>query len=90
MVGVDSLCELMLKIPFVVRHFDVRNLRGIKRNAGMSSDSGHELALNDGYISDDAAIPKSYVHNLVGHASLGLLQEKLTPVFWKTRLHQLF
>jgi hypothetical protein len=49
----------MLKIPFVVRHFDVCNLRGIKGNARMSSDSGHKLALNDGYISDDAAIAKS-------------------------------
>lgn len=89
MVCVASSPTLLLEVPFVVRDFDVRDLGGIKRYADMAANLTDKLALNNGDVSNDPAISERDIHDLVGHAGLGLFLEKLAPMFWKTRLQHL-
>ena len=83
------ILTVFLKIPFVVRDFDVHDVRWIKGNLCVAANFTNELAMNDRDITNDATIAQGHVHDLVCHAGLGLFQENLAPVFWQTRLHHL-
>ena len=72
MVCVASRPALALKIPFVMRDFNVGDVCGIKRDVAAAANLADERSANYGYIANDAAIAKSNVHDLVVHAGLRL------------------
>ena len=86
---VASSLTTFLKIPFVVRDFDVHDVCWIKGNLCVATNFADKLALNNRDITNDATIAQPDVHDLVTHADLGLVQEKLAPVFWQARRHHL-
>jgi hypothetical protein len=51
----------------------------LKRNAGMSPNLANDAALDDGNILDLPSIAEGHCDDLITHACLWLLGQKLTP-----------
>jgi hypothetical protein len=72
MVEVASRLAFALEVPFVVRDFDVCDVRWVEWNVAAAGDPCYKRAPDDNNVAHDAAIAERDIDNLECHAGLRL------------------